>query len=161
MVGFWRLSNGGATAPTGCRWFGSVVQAMTISPPLRFVGSRTLVVCIVWWWRAWCRCRTYCGMSKLFCSISDHNVDSPESSVSSLLISQSGLSSSWLIRLIARTLSISNTIFESWVGSSNIWSAMKIGCLLQCTCKGSLKVCFLILLWIVIPHLAGHRFHVW
>jgi len=34
---------------------------------------------------------------------------------------------------------------------------MNIGCFLKCEC--SLKVCFLILLSIVIPHVAGRRFH--
>ena len=37
---------------------------------------------------------------------------------------------------------------------------MKSGCLLQCTCKCSLKVGLLILLRIVIPPLAGHSFPV-
>jgi len=37
---------------------------------------------------------------------------------------------------------------------------MMIGCLLGYMLKWSLKVYFVIFLWILIPHLAGHRFHV-
>jgi hypothetical protein len=78
-----------------------------------------------------------------------------------LLISRSISSLSCFISIIPRTLAISNTILEGWVGFSNIWLAMKIHCRLQCMCRRTLKVCFLILLWIVTPHLAGRRFHVW
>jgi hypothetical protein len=62
--------------------------------------------------------------------------------------------------MIAWTLAFCLTVGEGCVGSSSIWSTMKIGSLLQCTCTCSLRVNFLILLWIVIPHLAGSRFHV-
>jgi len=160
MVDFSRLSNGGAMDPAGCRRFGSEVCAMTVSAWLCFFGTGTLVVRIVLSQQAWSRCRTSCQLSKSCSSISDDKVDSRGSSLSFSLISQSLLSSSCFIRIIARTLAISNTILEGWVGNANSWSAMKIGSLLQCMCKCSLKVGFLILLWIVIPHQAGHRFHV-
>jgi len=161
MTDFWRLSNGGVITPAGCHRFGSKVRVMTVPAQLRFFGSGTLVVRIVLSQCAWSRCRTSCWMLKYSSSISDDKVDSPGCSLSSLLITWSVSSSSCLIRIIAWTLAITNTIPEGWVGCSKIWLALKIGCLLQCTCKCSLKVCFLILLWIEIPHLAGHRFHVW
>jgi hypothetical protein len=78
-----------------------------------------------------------------------------------LPISQLVSSPSCVISTIAWTFTISNTILVSWVGSSHIWLPMQIGCLLQCMCECSYKVCFLILPCIVIPHLASHRFHVW
>jgi len=79
MVDFWRLSNGGAMALAGCRRFGSEVWAMTVSAWLRFFGGGTLVVCIVFLWRAWSRCRASCWFSKSSSSISDEKVDSPRS----------------------------------------------------------------------------------
>ena len=71
MTDFWRLSNGGAIAPAGCRRFGSGARAITVSARLRFFGGGTLVVRIVWSWRAWSRCRTSCWLSKSSSSISD------------------------------------------------------------------------------------------
>jgi len=53
MVDYWRLSNGGAMAPAGCRRFGSEVRAMTVSARLRFFGGGTLVVHIVLSRHAW------------------------------------------------------------------------------------------------------------
>jgi len=161
MTDFWRLNNGGAITQAGCCRFGSGALPMTVSARLCFFGGCTLVVRIVLSRRAWSRWRTSCRMSKSSSSISDDKVNCPGSSLSPLLISRSVSSSYYFIKIIARTLAISNTILEGWVGCSNIWLAMKIGCLLQCTWKCSLKVCFLVLLWIVIPHLAGRRFHFW
>jgi len=161
VVDFWRLSNSRAGAPAGCCRFGSGVRAMTVLARLHFVGSGTLVVRNVLSRHAWSRCRTPCWFSELSSSISDDQVDSPGYSFSSLPISPSVMSSSCLITIITRTVAISNTILEGWVGSWNIWSAMKIGCLHECTCKGSLKVCFSIHLRIANPHLASCRFHVW
>jgi len=158
MADLWRLSNGGTMAANECRRFGSRVQAMTVSARLPCFGSGTLVVRNVSSRRAWSGCRTSCQISNSSCSISDDRVDTPAASLWWLLISQSVLSSSSFIWTVAQTLAI---ILESSVGSWDIWLAMKIGCLLQCTCKCSLKVCFLILLWIVIPHLASRRFHDW
>jgi hypothetical protein len=146
MVDFCRLSNGGAMAPAGCRRFGSEVQAMTVSAWLCFFGGETLVVLIVLSWCAWSRCRTSWWLSKSSSSISDDKVDSQRSSHSFWLISRAVSSSSCFIRIIARTLAISNAILDGWVESSIISSGMMIGCLLQCPCKGSLKVGFLILL---------------
>jgi len=77
-----------------------------------------------------------------------------------LLISRSVSSSFCFMKMTARTLANSNTILDGWVGTSKVGSAMKIGCLLQYTCKCSFKVGFLILLWIVILYLAGCWFHV-
>jgi len=160
MDDFWHLSNRGAMAPAGCRRFGSEVWAMAVSARLHFYSSGTLVVCLVSSRRAWSRCRTSCWLTKSSSSISVEKVDYPRSSLLFSLIYRSVSLSSYFIRIIARTLAISNTILESSVGSFNIWLAIKIVCLLQRTCKCSLKVGFLILLWIVISHLAGHRFHV-
>jgi hypothetical protein len=92
--------------------------------------------------------------------ISNDKVHHPWSSLLFLLISWSVSSSSFFIRFMGRTLAISDTIIKGWVGSSNIWSPMKICCLLQFTRKHSLTVGVLILLWIVISHLACLRFHV-
>jgi len=60
MVDFWRLSNGGAMAPAGCRRYASEVCEITVSGQLHFFGSVTLVVRIVLSRRAYCRCRTSC-----------------------------------------------------------------------------------------------------
>jgi len=161
MTDIWRLSNGGAIAPAGCCGFGSGARAMTVSAQLRFFGGGTLVVRIGWSRRAWRRRRTSCRMSKSSSSILHDTVDSPRSSLSSLLISRLISSSSCFFRIIGWTLAVSNTILEGWVGCRNIWLAMEIGCLLSCTCKCSLQVSCLIILWIVTPHLVGGRFHDW
>jgi len=47
MADFWRLSNRGAMAPTGCHRVGRGVRAMTVLARLCVFGSRTLVVRIV------------------------------------------------------------------------------------------------------------------
>jgi len=47
MADFWRLSNRGAMAPTGCHRVGHGVRAMTVLARLCVFGSRTLVVRIV------------------------------------------------------------------------------------------------------------------
>jgi len=53
-------------------------------------------------------------------------------------------------------LVIRNTMHNArW--KANIWWTTDIGSILECQC--SLTVCFSIVLWIVIPHLAGHRIH--
>jgi len=160
MVDVWHLSNGGTMAQAGCRRCGSEVHAMTVSAWLHSFSSGTLVVCIVLSRHAWSRCRTSYWCSQLSSSILDDKVDSPGSSLSQSLISRSGSSPSYFIQIRARTVPISNILLEGWVGSSNIWLGMKIGCLLECMCKCSLTVCFLIVLWLVIPHLAGRGFHV-
>jgi len=147
-------------APVTCLRFGSEVHAMTVFAWCRFFGSGTLVVHIVRSQSAWSRWATSCCLYKLSSLITHDKVDSPGCSRSFSLISWSVSSLSCLIRIILRTLAISNTILEGWVGSSIIWSAMKIGSLLQSTCKCSLKVCFFIFLWIEIPHLAHCRFRV-
>jgi len=161
IADFWSLSNGGAQAPTGYRRFGCGLGAITGSAWLHFFGSGTLVVRVVLLQHAWSRWRTACRMSKSSPSISDDKVDSPGHSVLSLLISGLVSSSFCFIRSIRLTLAIFNTILECWVGCSNIWLAIKIGCVLQCMCKCSPKVCFLLILWIVIPHLAGRRLQAW
>ena len=161
MTDYWRLSNGGATVTAGCHRFGSGARRMTVPAWLRFFGSETLVIHIILSLRARSRFRTSCPMSKLSSSILDDKVDSSRSSHWSLLISRSLWSSFCFIRTIAHTFAISNIILKGLVRCSNIGLAMKIGCLLQCTCKCSPKVFFLILLWIVIPHRAGRRFLLW
>jgi hypothetical protein len=146
-------------APAGSRRSGSEVHAMTVSARLRLFLRGTLLIRIVISSRGWSRCRTSCWLSSCS-SISNDQVDSAGCSLSFSLITQSVSLLSCYIRIIAQTLAISNTILEGWVGSSNIRSAIKIGCLLQCTCKRTLKVGILILLRIVIPHQAGQRFNV-
>jgi len=47
MVDFWHLRNGGAKAPDGCRRFRTELRAMTVLARFHFIGSGTLVVCII------------------------------------------------------------------------------------------------------------------
>jgi len=113
MADLWQLRNGGTMAPTGCCRFGSGVRAMTVLARFRLVGSGTCVVRIVLSQHAWSGCRTSRQMSKSSSSISDHNVDSPGSSLSSLLISLLVSSSSCFIRRIAWTIATSATTVVS------------------------------------------------
>jgi len=115
-VDFWRLSSGGAMALAGCRRFGREVRAMTVSAQLRVFGSGTLVIHNVLLRHVWSRCSISCWLSKSSFSISDDKGDSAGSSLSSSLIPRLVLSSSCLIRIIARRLAISNTIHKGCVG---------------------------------------------
>jgi hypothetical protein len=49
MVDFWRVSNGGAMAPVGCRRFGSDGRAMTVSAWFRFFGSGPLLFLLTYY----------------------------------------------------------------------------------------------------------------
>jgi hypothetical protein len=120
MTDFQHVSNGGAIAQAGCRRFGSGAWPMTVGPHLRFFGSGNLVVRIDLSCWAWSRCMASCRMSKLSSSIADDKVDSPGSSLSSLLISQSISPLSCSMGILARALAISNTILEGWDRYSTI-----------------------------------------
>jgi len=146
IVHFWHLSNGGLMTPAAYRRFGSKVCAMTLAASLHFVRSRTLVFHTIWSVCAKSSCRTSSWWTELASLISDDRVDYPECTLSSSMISQLVSSLSCFMRIIVQTCTMSNTILEGYVGSSIIRSAMKIGCLLNCTCKCLCRVYFLILL---------------
>jgi len=153
----WNSGGGGAVALAGFREFGFGGHAMTVSAGLHFFHTETLVLWNDLSRRAKPSSRTSGWWSIASSLISGAKVDSAVSTLSTSSISWLGLS--FFINEIRDICHLQYNAQRQRAGKWNIWSTMNIGCFLASECKCSLKVCFLILLKIVIPHLAGCRFH--